>query len=136
MGYRSQVGYVIQGDEAEMISTLVTYRLENPNAKTALDECTYSKHDGVVTIKFYAEDTKWYDSYEYVICHTELFDAFRAKADDSEDSTINGMFMRIGEDDADVVADSYGDDPYELMSLQRSFDFEVDAEKSLEEILV
>lgn len=138
MGYRSEVGYAIQGKKEQMVPVIMTLRLTDPLAKKALDECTFSTKGEQFTIKFYADSVKWYASYEEVDMHTRLFDAFREAFTESEnnvDNSINGMFMRIGEEDQDIECDNFGHDPYDLMSLQRTFEFEVSAEDSLEEAL-
>lgn len=137
MGYYSQVGYVIKGKKEEMVPIIMTYRLTYPApalAKTALDECTFNLTDEQLTIKFYNDNCKWYDGYEDVENHKTLFEAFRETAE-ILGSSINGTFVRIGEDDADVASDSYGAEPYDLVRAVRTIEFEVDAEDSLEEIL-
>lgn len=137
MGYYSQVGYVIQGKKEEMVPIIMTYRLayKDPKyAKQALGECTYSLQDEWFTIKFHTDSAKWYESYEDVECHTALFEAFREAAE-TYGSTINGMFIRIGEEDTDIYTKNYGSEPYELMNLSRSIEFEVAADDNLEAVL-
>lgn len=137
MGYYSQVGYVIQGKKDEIVPILMTYRLahkDSVHAKQALDECTYSINDEWFTIKFFTDNAKWYDGYPDVDNHTSLFNAF-ADVAETDGSTINGCFVRIGEDDADIVSRSYGPDPYDLVRAVRGIEFDVEATDSLEEVL-
>lgn len=137
MGYYSQIGYVIQGKKEEMIPIIMAYRLTYPApafAKSALDECTFDLTAGRFTIKLHIDSAKWYDGYEDVEKHNKLFEAFRGAAE-SAGSSISGMFVRVGEDNEDVVTDSYGADPYDLVRPVRSIEFDVEAENSLEEVL-
>lgn len=137
MSYHSQVGYVIQGKKEEMVPIIMTYRLTYPSpalAKAALDECTFGLTDEWFTIKFYIDDAKWNDGYEDAKNHEALFEAFRDAAD-TDGSSISGMFVRIGEDDTDIVTESYGAEPYDLAHPVRSIEFGVEAGSSLEEVL-
>jgi hypothetical protein len=137
MGYHSEVGYVIRGKKEEIIPILMAYRLtyaKPESAKGALDECTYSTTGNLITIKFSNCDCKWYDGYGDVDSHNALFEAFRTAAE-TDNSTIDGCFVRIGEDDTDIVSSSYGTEPYDLVRIVRSIEFNVDAEDNLEEVL-
>ncbi len=137
MGYYSQVGYVIQGKKEEMIPIIMTYRLtyKAPKlAKQALDECTFDLTDNLLTIKFYTDSAKWYEGYEDVENHNALFEAFREAAE-TDGSEVNGRFVRIGEDDDDTKTNSYGSEPYDLVRPVHLIEFDVTAEKSLDEIL-
>lgn len=139
MGYRSQVAFVICGPKDIMVAQLTTYRLtyEHPeHTKEALDACTYKidTSNDELTIRFHAEDTKWYEPYEDVAALTALFDEFREAAEE-DNSKINGAFLRIGEDDNDIVCDRYGGEPYDLLHLNRAIEINCYPGVSLAEAL-
>lgn len=123
MGYRSQVAFAIRGKKEDVAPILTAYRLSDmPGNKEALAELSVSKSDdGYVTLSFYAEDVKWYETYPETIALTAIFDAFQ----NAEQGQFDGAFMRIGEDDDDITTVYFGEWPYDLMSLHRNIELEV-----------
>lgn len=137
MGYRSQVAFVIRGDEEEMIPLIMSYRMtykDSKEAKTALDSCTYRKSSKSITIRFYDESIKWYDSFEGVQALTELFDHFQETAE-TDGSSISGRMLRIGEDDSDVESSGYGADYWDLVYMNRSIEIDCAEGGDLESIV-
>lgn len=137
MGYRSEIGYVIQGPKEKLLPVLMTYRMTHSDpaeAKKALNDCTFAVEDETLTIRFFGDGWKWYDSYPEVIAHVALFDAFTPLTD-LDDCDVSSAFIRIGEDDSDVESEYHGNDPYELIGLNRSIYFDVEDGEPLEKVL-
>ncbi len=116
MGYRSKVAYVIKdatdsGKLKDYISYLILQNDENIN--NALIELKVSPDYNYIF--FEQEWVKWYSTYEGVRAHQRIlsFDFNYFDNDDSK-SIFNSLFMRIGDDDADIETDSYNSiDKYE-----------------------
>lgn len=138
MGYRSDVAYVITGKKDELIPIIMTFRLtyEDPEySRAVLNECSYALNDDELTIKFEAH-CKWYEGFSDVDSHIAFFNAFRDAVSENEDSSINGAFARIGEDETDIVTECFGtDDPYDLVHVIRSIEVNVIAGKNISEVL-
>lgn len=119
MGYRSDVAYRITGPTDIMMREVALFLLKGdiPGVKEALEECTINKHGEGAILGF---DTygKWYDGYKEVDSHEAIWDRFDALKNDG----FSGAFIRIGEDEADIETRYFGDDPYDLITLQRSYD--------------
>lgn len=138
MGYRSEVGYVIQGPKEKMLPILMTYRMTHTDlahAKIALSECTYDVTDDILTIRFHEDNIKWYDDFPEVAAHTALFNAFEEDFDSGNEEVINGYFARIGEETSDIVESHYGPDPYSLMGVRIDLYFEVEDGEPLKKVL-
>jgi hypothetical protein len=149
MGYRSDVGYVIQFHEPK-------YRDDTPKDKQVTKEGLFnvfladakSKEDtkncfeesdwDLLTInqdecfiKFSAYDVKWYEDYDDVKCHEALIvlaQEYSDMYDNTEDLIsipISYAKIRIGEQMDDIAEDYGGDDGYSLMSISRNFEFNV-----------
>jgi hypothetical protein len=90
----------------------------------ALKECQVD-FDGCM-INFHAYDVKWYESYEDVKGHTNLYELV-----DKEDTQFHEKcgyaFLRVGEESGDIQDDSGGIDPpyddfYTSTSIEVPFD--------------
>jgi hypothetical protein len=126
MGYRSQVAYAVRGKKEDVIPVLMTLRLEGSTAiKEALNELSASECDGVLTLAGQWSNVKWYPDYKNVTTLTAIFEKFKYEKNANERSLFDGAFVRIGEDDSDVETDYWGDDPYDLVSLNRTVHLEV-----------
>jgi len=139
MGYRSEVAFVIRGPKDALVARLTTFRLaykDPEKAKEAIDACTYHGGGDELTIRYHAEDIKWYPSYEDIDALKALFETFRELHEESEiDCKINGSFARIGEENDDVDQKSFGHEPYELVQVCRSMAIDCGPGKSLTEAL-
>jgi len=137
MGYRSTVAYSIRfiprlseiqttDDEIEKAkATFFTFLAEaKANEDTAgafLDE-DLKVDEEKLAIYFFADNVKWYESYEDVKCHEALLDLSKEWADDGDCSNpyIGGAFARIGEEMEDNVEEVWGQGDYDWISVHRS----------------
>ena len=123
MGYCSQVSFTITGPRDEVMAKLVAYRMTVPNAEEAIAECRFIDAPPNLVIRFHADNTKWYESYEDVIALTALYDMFEESIDEEcTTHKFNTAFVRIGDDDADIETRYVGDDAYDLESVCRTID--------------
>lgn len=131
MGYVSQVAFVACGPKENIVAALTTWRLNPCHPKhldEVIDDLCVDMTDDCWTLS-YQQDCKWYEDCTNVQMFTQLFDLF------SDDPALDTAFIRIGEDDTDIETKYSGDDPYELLSLQRYVLLEVLADKPLREAL-
>jgi hypothetical protein len=129
MGYRSDVAYTIRFKTEEDYHLFVLEAKANPEIAGALDECECN--DRRFRIDFRAEDTKWYDSYPDVAMHEKLIDQAQEWVDECTHREIKDggsghdayrlgyVFVRIGEDDNDVVRLEGGNNGYDWLSVRR-----------------
>lgn len=127
MGYRSQVAYVIAFDEdANVMGKFINYVMGSGDEHmiTALKECEVDFKAN--RINFYATDVKWYESYVDVQGHTRLYELCI-----NEETPFyphaHARFVRVGEEDGDVQAEDFGDDPpyddfYPITEIRLPFD--------------
>ena len=75
-----------------------------------------------LTINFFAEDVKWYESYPDVQAHECLMGLSHEWADDGDCSSpyIGGVFARIGEELEDNVYECWGEGDYDWIRIDRS----------------
>ena len=110
MGYRSDVAYAIQFNNADERATFrdVMLHKNDPHITQALEEVDDYKNKYIV---FKDSDVKWYDSYPDVIAHRQL----REQACELFDASYR--FIAIGEDGAETYhADGPNeDDLYEMI---------------------
>lgn len=126
MGYRSQVAFAIRGKKEDVIPVLMTLRLEGSTAiKEALNELSASERDGILTLAGQWDSVKWYPDYGDVKALTAIFEKFKDEENEDGRRLFEGAFVRVGEDDSDVETDYWGDDPYDLVSLNRTVHLEV-----------
>lgn len=126
MGYRNQVAFAVCGKKEDVIPVLMTLRLEGSAAtKKALDELSASEYEGWLTLSFYEESVKWYDSYDDVNALKAIYEKFKDEENSNERRLFDGAFVRIGEDDNDIETDYWGDGPYSLVSLVRTISLDV-----------
>ncbi len=119
MGYRSNVAYRITGPTDSVMREVALFLLKGdiPWVKEALEECTINKHEDGAILGFEGYG-KWYKGYEDVDAHEAIWDRFYSLESDG----FSGAFIRIGEDDDDVETRYFGDDPYDLITLSRSYE--------------
>lgn len=123
MGYRSEVGYVIQFKDVENLKKFVGIHAIDEHTREALNECDVSIPD--LELRFTAQDVKWYESFDDVQAHEALL-AFLD--DDSCGIQAGYRFIRVGEDDDDNEHKYGGDDeyiPWGAIGLHRSIAWDV-----------
>jgi hypothetical protein len=138
MGYRSTVAYTIrfippQKDEPEKgltaqncKATFFTFLAEakaNGYTAGAIADSEYLVIDEKeLTLNFFADDVKWYESYDDVKCHEALLELSKEWADDGDCSNpyIAGAFARIGEEMTDAVEEVWGEGCYDWISIHRT----------------
>ena len=142
MGYRSNVRMVIHGPKETILAGFGALAL---TGDAAMHECltewaitedgvqkTVGEPDVPLAVAILGKggtDWKWYGS--GVIAHEKIFAYFEGLYEDHPDerpyNLLNGAFARIGEDTDDIVTQFWGDDPYELLSVQRTIDCPYDS---------
>lgn len=127
MGYRSEVAVVIAfKDEAQrdmFISLQVAKKNEDINE--ALKEVKKLETNKLF---YYADDVKWYESYDFVKAVTNLYlEAVELYGNDG----AGYRFTRIGEEVEDIEIEENGnyDDLWDYTSINRSIDVDVDENK-------
>lgn len=127
MGYRSQVAFCIKGQTEHITALLTTVRLTL--ADPPEDPCYSSLkvvhgEDGFSRIGMHEGYVKWYDSYPSVQYFEKVWDLARQDSQgDYVESVFSGAFIRIGEDDTDIETRYFGNDPYDLLGVERSICF-------------
>lgn len=139
MGYRSTVAYSIrfeyqsydkpeEGTDMEKCkATFFTFLAEaKAGAETGgafLDE-DLKVDEEKLAIYFFADNVKWYESYEDVKCHEALMELSKEWADDGDCSNpyIGGAFSRIGEELEDMVEEVWGQGDYDWIRIDRSME--------------
>jgi hypothetical protein len=137
MGYRSTVAYTIRFiarhspdtddivEERKAKGAFFTFIAEAKSKDTIagafLDEDLKVDEENL-TIHFFADNVKWYESYEDVQCHECLMGLSREWADGGDCSSpyIGGAFVRIGEELEDMVQEVWGEGQYEWIEIHRS----------------
>ena len=128
MGYRSTVAYTIRfvgDDDTKAKQSFYTFIAEaKAKEKTALcfseEEAEYLKVDEKkLSLYFFADHVKWYESYAGVACHEALMQLSKDWVDDSENDCIGGVFARIGEDMEDNIEECWGQGDYQWISVNR-----------------
>jgi hypothetical protein len=137
MGYRSTVAYTIrfipvEQDGIDFVmaeerakGSFFTFLAEAKSKDTIAgafnDECL-TVDEGKLAIYFFADNVKWYESYEDVQCHECLMGLSREWADDGDCSSpyIGGAFVRIGEELEDMVQEVWGEGDYDWIRIDRS----------------
>jgi hypothetical protein len=109
MGYRSDVAYTIRftGDDDTKVKQSFYTFLAEAKAKPETAPC-FSEHEdyfkvveSALSINFYADDVKWYESFTDVQMHEALLALARSWVDDGVDC-IGYCFARIGEETNDT----------------------------------
>ena len=130
MGYRSEVSYIVRFKDSEDREAFINLLLVAKDAHTtqALKELSKLENDKLF---FHAEDVKWYDGYDDVKAHTQIYlqavELFEG---------AGYRYVRIGEEVEDIEIEEDGDydDLWDYTSINRSIAVEVD-EAQLKPIL-
>lgn len=128
MGYRSEVAYRIGFDDSQTLGLFIQHVIGSGDTHMiqALKECEVDFKE--FFINFYANDVKWYESYEDVKGHKDLYELC-----DEEDTPFYDKcgyaFYRIGEEAEDIENMEGGmnppyDDFYTQTTLEMPFDRE------------
>ena len=119
MGYRSDVGYMIQFHDKENYWGFVAEAKCDPDTAICFSDDGFKQNDKLLSVQFSADQVKWYPDYEDVKCHILLWN----KASDREDKShgiCDGYFVRIGEELDDITELQFGDEPpYDYINVQR-----------------
>ncbi len=108
MSYYSEVRYLVAGEEEVMTAMLAAWRLSDKDAAKQLGEVTITPYGkDMLLLSFHAHDGRWYDRYPDVSMHKRFLNF-------TDDYEVEGVFIRIGEDDADIESSSYGQADYDL----------------------
>jgi hypothetical protein len=131
MGYESDVAYVIAGAKDDVLAFLTVCRLNHPEVKLALEECTVGNMSNGedLFIGFQVSGLKWYPDYPEVKTHLDLWalaESFQAEWAVLDHSTgtghmispLAGQYCELGEDD-EKREESFGDDSYDLWDYVR-----------------
>lgn len=146
MGYRSNVRMVIHGPKEVILAGFGALALTGDAtmheclAEWAITEDGVQKTVGepdvplaVAILGKGGTDWKWYGSYEWVAAHEKIFAYFEELYEDRPNerpyNLLSGAFARIGEDTDDIVTQFWGNDPYDLLSVQRTIDCPYDSEE-------
>ncbi len=106
MGYRSEVGILIEGSAEAIANAKALIPVEI--IKEFFD---FEFEVEEERIKFYADDVKWYDSFPEVVAMEKWFADVEGLFDDGGTNlSLRGKFLRIGEECGDVEERYFGDD--------------------------
>lgn len=150
MGYRSEVAYGIKVDdiiwadnateEEKNLSAdglfllMLTEMQQDPMAGKCFDSVNNinDEYELVInkearTIKFYADDVKWYHDSEAIKCHERLYEIMEEYAElyvskQGMENPVSCSFTRIGEEIDDIEERGSGYDPWSIMTVSRSID--------------
>ena len=139
MGYRSDVAYTIRfvSDHDENNKQSFYTFIAEAKAKAATAPCfseeqkNWGRGDegGFIVdeerfrINFSADDVKWYESYPDVACHDALIELAGEWVNDEDNkSEIAFVFVRIGEENDDIVETTGGDYDYDWVQVHRSIE--------------
>lgn len=147
MGYRSDVRMVIQGPkeliltgfgalnltgDATMLEATEEWRIMDDGVQKTVGEPDIPL--AVAILGQGGSNWRWYDSDEDVQAHKAVFCHFEELYDNFPNerpyNLLVGAFVRIGDDDDDIESRYWGDDPYDLLSVQRMVDCPYDAKRS------
>ena len=108
MGYRSNVAYAIRFENTDQRDTfveLVKHRRDDALTE-AINDCETRYEAPIIT--YYAEDIKWYESFDYVVAHKVIMEWVVELYKNS-----GYRIVEVGEDGVETV-DEGGDDTTEL----------------------
>ena len=147
MGYRSDVGYKIKFDKdlewlesvaddkknvtsKDLFNLFVTEAKSKEETKLCFDDDdgAFEIDDENLSITFFAESVKWYESFEDVQCHEKLLELAdewleQHNIEDKFYSPLRWGFVRVGEE-ADDIEERHGNEGYELVYLTRGISFD------------
>ena len=125
MGYRSDVAYTIRfnhEDDTVVEHSFYTFLAEaksKPEYALALDDKDLEIDEVRCRINFSANDVKWYEGYPDVDSHTRLLELAKDWVDNEANPSIGYMFMRVGEEPADIEHLNGGAYDWDWMQVSR-----------------
>jgi hypothetical protein len=125
MGYRSEVAYKIKFDKKDDFWGFIAESKLDPETSLCWseDEEDYFKVvEDRYEIRFYCNSVKWYDEFDEVQAHMALWG--KAKERNDGGVYVDGAYCRIGEEPDDVDERYFGRDPYEMVRVSRSIEFD------------
>lgn len=122
MGYRSDVAYKIRFDKADDFWGFIAEAKLDPDTATCFSEEEWGDYFEVDeqhhAIEFLCSDVKWYEEYEEVACHMNLWKKARDRCDEHS-VEVDGAYCRIGEESDDVDERYFGNDPWDMVRISR-----------------
>jgi len=113
MGYRSDVGIVIYGEESKVAAFIAAQRILNANwlrdeytvdkYKSRSHECPEDTYETWSLIHAEFDSVKWYPQYDEVAAWHNAMNA-------AEECGLNYEFVRVGEEQDDIETSSGGDE--------------------------
>ena len=131
MGYRSDVAYKIKFSDEGQWNLFILEAKSKPETRLCFEDENLTVVHDQQEIRFFANDVKWYESYEDVKCHEsllELCDEYNERQEkafiDAREPSITPpwasyLFRRIGEDEEDCDNRHGGDPDWDWIELIR-----------------
>ena len=122
MGYRSNGGMVIFGPKDKMIAHLAALRMTQTNldAWTCPEVRIYEVGERMF-FRLEYDDWKWYDEYPEIA----EFNRIWQESEESKDKSLGGFRWRFGEDNDDIDEDSFGENAYFEVVVERYVAFDI-----------
>ena len=122
MGYMSNGGMVIFGPKDKMIAHLAALRMTQTNleAWTRPEVRIYEVGERMF-YRFEYYDWKWYSEFPEIA----EFNRIWQESEESEHGELGGFRWRFGEDDSDIDQDSFGENAYFEVVVERRAVFEI-----------
>lgn len=110
MGYRSEGLWLIRGAREDILSAVVSARMNYPppEGEQGFDIFEIYHKDGVGYIKLEYQGWKWYETYPYIQWLESLWDFW------AQHERLSGRSVRVGEDDDDNEVKDFGEDYIEV----------------------
>jgi hypothetical protein len=146
MGYRSTVAYTIRftafpsqqelengesPSDQEIQSAKESFYTFLSEAKvkfpSAISDSAMTIDEKNLALNFFANDVKWYETYEDVKYHTELLQLAQDWAENVDEENgdtkgnkhIGGIFVRIGEETDDITEEVFGEHDWDWVRVHR-----------------
>ena len=122
MGYRSSGGMVIFGPKDKMIAHLAALRMTqtHPEAWNCPEVCIYEADERMFFRLEYC-GWKWYTEYEDIA----EFERIWQESEEGEDESLSGFRWRFGGNNDDIDQDSFGENAYFEVVVERRAVFEI-----------
>ena len=121
MGYRSDVAYTIRFKKEEDYHLFILEAKANPATAGVFDECELDAKR--LRVDFKADSVKWYESYSEVAMHENLIEQAHQWCLETtgtfNEYRLGYVFVRVGEDDDDVVRRDGGNSDWDWLYVRR-----------------
>jgi len=121
MGYRSEVAYKIKFDKADDFWGFIAEAKLDPETSLCWSEDEKDYFEVVedkYEIRFYCDSVKWYDEYDEVQAHMNLWSKAQERCNENG-VEVDGAYCRIGEESDDVDERYFGNDPWDMVRISR-----------------